>query len=390
MESDQLSSLLKEIEHLWQAIDSLQCEHPYRLNVIEELHINENGHSRILAKLLQYRSDDRKYVFLESLLNYIISIKRVDFPDRVEKPEISQEIERIDLWVRDKKFALIMENKACGAVDQETQIYRYIEKTKKRGFKDEQIFVIYLPPTDDTEPSDYSWKGLKELYAKRYVKLSFREDIIKWIENYVLPNIRYKDNLLLTAIIQYCDYLKELFNLNNNDMENQIHDLLDKELALSADLVEKSKQIDETIEKYQSVVNELAKYRDALEQEFSKIGKAKIQEFMNKELLFASQLERVQSEYGGHKFQYEGKTLELIIGREPRRWFVQIQWPEDTPSEERIFPSSIWKDGIIYRGDELSLYQSSYNNFIYKYCNTLEETFAIYKRILKHIVEINK
>jgi len=166
--------------------------------------------------------------------------------------------------------------------------------------------------------------------------------------------------------------------------------LLDKELALSADLVEKSKQIDETIEKYQSVVNELAKYRDALEQEFSKIGKAKIQEFMNKELLFASQLERVQSEYGGHKFQYEGKTLELIIGREPRRWFVQIQWPEETPSEERIFPSSIWKDGIIYRGDELSLYQSSYNNFIYKYCNTLEETFAIYKRILKHIVEINK
>lgn len=390
MESDQLSSLLKEIECIWHAIDGLQCEHPYRLNVIDELHINENGHSRILVKLLQYRSDNGKYVFLESLLNYIISTKRKDFPNRVEKPEISQEAERIDMWVRDKQFALIMENKACGAVDQETQIFRYIEKTRNRGYTDEQIFVIYLPPTDDKEPSDDSWNGLKEEYTERYVKLSFREDIIKWIDNYVLPNICYKDNLLLTAIIQYCDYLKELFKLNNNDMENQIRDLFDKELALSGDLVEKSKQIDETIEKYQSVVNELSNYREELEQEFAKIGKVKIQEFMNNELQFASQLERVKSEYGGHKFQYEGKTLELIIGREPRRWFVQIQWSDETPTEERIFPNSIWKDGIIYRGDGLSLYQSSANNYIWKYCNTLEETFAIYKRILKHIVEINK
>lgn len=390
MKADIFSSILKEIEHLWQAIDSLQCEHPYRLNVIEELHINENGHSRILTKLLQYRSNNRQYVFLESLLNYIISTKRVDFPDQVENPEISQEAERIDLWVRDKKFALIMENKACGAVDQETQIFRYIEKTRNRGYADDKIFVIYLPPTDDKEPSDDSWNGLKELYAKRYVKLSFRDDIIKWIENYVLPNICYKDNLLLTAVIQYCDYLKELFKLYNNDMENQIRDLLDKELALSNDLIEKSKQIDETIEKYQSVVNELANYRDELEQEFANIGKEQIQEFLNNELQFASQLERVKSEYGGHKFLYDGKTLDLIIGREPRRWFVQIQWPNETPAEERVFPSSIWKDGIIYRGDELSLYQSSANNYIWKYCNTLEETFAIYKRILKHIVEINK
>ena len=71
MESDQLSSLLHEIEHLRSSIDSVQCKYPYRLNVIDELHINENGHSRILSKLLQYRSESGQYIYLESLLSYI-------------------------------------------------------------------------------------------------------------------------------------------------------------------------------------------------------------------------------------------------------------------------------------------------------------------------------
>ena len=146
MEVDQLSSLLKEIECIWHAIDGLQCEHPYRLNVIDELHINENGHSRILTKLLQYRAADGTYVFLESLLHYINAKKKTNFPNKVVKPDITQEEERIDLWVRDKDFAHIFENKACGAFDQDTQLFRYIKRSEDHGYKDEQIYVIYPLP----------------------------------------------------------------------------------------------------------------------------------------------------------------------------------------------------------------------------------------------------
>ena len=44
---------------------------PYHINVIDELHINENAHSRILAKILQFRDTSGKYEILESLIDFI-------------------------------------------------------------------------------------------------------------------------------------------------------------------------------------------------------------------------------------------------------------------------------------------------------------------------------
>ena len=64
---------------------------PYHLNIIDELHINENGHSRILTKLLQYKSDRGKYDFLESLLAYIV-VKRehTSYSSlKIENPQIT-------------------------------------------------------------------------------------------------------------------------------------------------------------------------------------------------------------------------------------------------------------------------------------------------------------
>ena len=42
---------------------------PYNINVIDELHANENAHSRILQKLLQYQDGFYRYRILESLLH---------------------------------------------------------------------------------------------------------------------------------------------------------------------------------------------------------------------------------------------------------------------------------------------------------------------------------
>lgn len=384
-----IAPMLNEIEQLRAKIDNIQCEHPYRLNVIDELHINENGHSRILTKLLQYRNKNGKYVFLESLLNYIIAKKRVDFPTKIIDPCITQEEERIDLWIRDKDFAIIMENKACGAGDQETQIYRYVEKTKKHNYSDEQIYIIYLPPTGDKEPSDDSWNGLKDKYQKRYVNLSFRDDIIQWLQAEVIPNIYYKDNMLLTAMIQYCDYLKELFNLNNNDMTNKLNEILDRELNLPQDMVEKYKKLGATIEKYQNVVDKLSNYKSTVEQAITEFGKSQILAFLEStDLDFASNLPRSHAEYGGHRFQCEGRTLELIIGGSYPSWYVQIQWPEDAPESEHNFPMSLWQDSIYCKGSSDVLNQYTRNDFIWRYCNSIDETFKVYKHILKRIVEI--
>ena len=133
---------------------------PYNINVIDELHANENAHSRILCKLLQYKDSSNKYRILEDLIQYISQFEgKEKFANiKIASPKIDQEQERIDLWVRDKVtgYAIIFENKVKGAVDQDAQLARYIDKTHKQGFANEKIFVVYLP-NDDHEPEEYAW-----------------------------------------------------------------------------------------------------------------------------------------------------------------------------------------------------------------------------------------
>ena len=109
---------------------------PYHLNLIDELHINENGHSRILYKLLEYRNPNGDYIFLKSLLKYIARNCEAFEKICVINPEITQELCRIDLWIRDRAggYAIIFENKVYNATDQEAQIARYIECTQSNGY----------------------------------------------------------------------------------------------------------------------------------------------------------------------------------------------------------------------------------------------------------------
>lgn len=388
--STDIISMLRYLEHLRLLIDHMQCEQPYRLNVIDELHINENGHSRILTKLLQYRATNGTYVFLESLLHYINAKKKTNFPDKVVKPDITQEEERIDLWVRDKDFALIFENKACGAFDQDTQLFRYIKRSEDHGYKDEQIYVIYLPPTESGDPSDYSWNGLKESFEKRYVKLSFKEDIIAWLNADVLPNVSAKDPLLQTAMIQYYDYLQGLFNLNENNMENQIKEMLDSELKLPTDLEEKYIALLDASEKYQTVMNELNQYKDSvLNEELGNVIKSFLcsEEIRN----IASNLTYVDVNNRGYRFVCEGKVIDFVIGIGGKRWYAQMQWADETPYNERNYPEILKNDKDIYEsGSAVALNEISGYKFIYRYCPTLKETFEVYKHVLKRIVEITE
>ena len=94
---------------------------PYHMNVIDELHINENGHSRILLKLLQFKNEKGEYEFLDSLLRYVKDKNRISqFSNiQIKEPTITQEKARIDLWVRDKNtgYSIIFENKVYNAQD---------------------------------------------------------------------------------------------------------------------------------------------------------------------------------------------------------------------------------------------------------------------------------
>ena len=114
------------------------------------------------------------------------------------------------------------------------------------------------------EPDDQSWGKYKEEFKDRYINLSFRDDIIPWLKKFVLPNIRYKDVYLYTAIMQYIDYLEGHFRLRtiNKQMNmkletliishfelDKFNDTIDKVEALN----EKRKDFDEVIKTMNSL-----------------------------------------------------------------------------------------------------------------------------------------
>ena len=210
-----MENLIRFISEFTNAYEREKVALPYHMNVIDELHINENGHSRILFQLLKYKNTKEEYEFLEYLLHYIRK-KNKSFDINIRKPNISQEIERIDLWIRDTDYAIIFENKVYNADDQELQLSRYIDKTKDKHYDEDKIYIVYLSQLG-SEPSEYSWGNYKNSFKERYVNLSFRDDILPWLKEYVLPNIRHKDYNMQCAVVQYIDYLEGLFNLRTNN-----------------------------------------------------------------------------------------------------------------------------------------------------------------------------
>jgi hypothetical protein len=237
---------------------------PYHLNLIDELHINENGHSRILYKLLEYRNPDGDYIFLKSLLKYISKNCEAFEKICVTNPEITQELCRIDLWVRDKDYAIIFENKVYNATDQEAQIARYIECTQGNGYPLDKIFVIYMPQKDDKNPVDDSWGKYKEDFASRYVKFSFRNGVLSWLKSDVLPSIPDKDKLLKSAIEQYVDYLEGLFKQRESDKQLyiMIENYIKEKLGLNDDPFMNKKKLDRKIEELNEVRQYLVKMKD--------------------------------------------------------------------------------------------------------------------------------
>ena len=212
MSDDRIKKIREIVDVINGYLDSKIKELPYNINVIDELHANENAHSRILCKLLRYRDSNGKYKILEDLLQYVSQFEgKEEFKKiKLSNPTITQEVERIDLWVRDEDYAIIFENKVRGAIDQNSQLSRYIARTQEAGYEDNKIYVIYLP-ADEHEPSDNSWGENKGKFKKRYINLSFRKHILPWLKESVLPNCIIKEELLISAIRQYIDHLEGLF-----------------------------------------------------------------------------------------------------------------------------------------------------------------------------------
>lgn len=253
---------------------------PYHINVIDELNANENAHSRILAKLLQQKNpESNRFEILESFVQYLKKKSDSFCNITIENPDITQETERIDLWVRDKTYAIIIENKIHYADDKERQLERYIDKTKAKSFRNEQIFVIYLSPRYE-EPDIQSWGKYKDEFQERYLNLSFNDDILLWLKEKVLPNVKLRDVFLRSAIEQYIDHLEGIFSLRtiNNKMNMELQEFIKGELGLTGNPMENIAKLSAKQEEINSFTAQCYSLREKAEKEIPAYFKNRMSE----------------------------------------------------------------------------------------------------------------
>lgn len=224
---------------------------PYHINLIDELHADENAHSRIFAQLLRYKSNG-KYLYLDKFLKDLCA-----FNINIENPKVEKvdSCGRIDIPIFDKSYVVIIENKVTDtAIDQNIseggQLARYIEAMNVNyGRTLEEIHLVYTPRYT-REPSDASWinkngYSYKEQFKNRFCSLSYRDKIYPWFKNEVLPEIDKDNKYLHSAIEQYVDHLEGLFNLRiqNNQMNMRLQEFIKKELEIKDENPEEAIEI---------------------------------------------------------------------------------------------------------------------------------------------------
>ncbi|MDR3706081.1 MAG: PD-(D/E)XK nuclease family protein [Paludibacteraceae bacterium] len=297
---------------------------PYHINILDLLWANENAHSRIFAELLKQKNGN-KFEILESFLEYLEEINP-NFNYRPNKPIITSEKDRIDLLISDKEYVLIIENKIHYAVDQEHQIARYIEKVKPKGYKESQIYVIYLTRNEDKTLTDQSWQSqgadYKERFKERYFPLTFRNDILPWLKNNVLPNCKIKDVYLKSTLEQYIDYLEGMFNLRKiqHKMNTELQDHIRTVLGFSTIPEDNFSKLKEKFSEIEQVKNQLNLLTKSVEKEcWEKWLKNLKQDFPNLPIVDYSKAERYEKV--GVLINIKGFTCAFLIEKDTNIYY---------------------------------------------------------------------
>ena len=258
----------KEIKSILQNFNAFywNSEMVNNISLINDLrlstNIHETAHSRILYKLLCAHGKE-KHQFLKMFL------ESVGLKLDIDKAEIKVESEHIDVLIYDGVKYIIVENKVNHACDQDRQLVRYIDSLNSKD-----IYVLYLVRSDnDKDPSENSLPAeiRQELEENgKYKKISYQTHIFNWLRK--CKETDTDNELLKSALVQYCNYIEELFKgmeiMNDKDIENFEKEVLDFSATMDSivnpvalvektdELKQKMKTLNEVIESYENYLCE--------------------------------------------------------------------------------------------------------------------------------------
>ena len=260
----------KEIKSILQNFNAFywNSEMVNNISLINDLRLSTNiyetAHSRILYKLLCAHGKE-KHQFLKMFLESV----GLDIELDINKVEIKVESEHIDVLIYDGVKYIIVENKVNHACDQDRQLVRYIDSLNSKD-----IYVLYLVRSDnDKDPSENSLPAeiRQELEENgKYKKISYQTHIFNWLRK--CKETDTDNELLKSALVQYCNYIEELFKgmeiMNDKDIENFEKEVLDFSATMDSivnpvalvektdELKQKMKTLNEVIESYENYLCE--------------------------------------------------------------------------------------------------------------------------------------
>lgn len=215
----ELKLLLKEIKFISEKHQQLSVKSRDDFNIFSILrkeHDEVNLHSRFIYELLNPEGTHRLgTIFLEAYLNEM-SLSTFNLNEYVE---VLRENDHIDLLIRNSTQAIIIENKIYSE-DHSKQLSKYLNRVIKRGYKYNDIEIIYLT-LEGEEPNE------KNMIEKT-ILCSYEFNILNWLDICVQKATLYP--VLRETIFQYTNLIRKLTNktLNRGHME-ELTDLLLKE-----------------------------------------------------------------------------------------------------------------------------------------------------------------
>lgn len=237
-EAYSIGEYLEIFDRIQMAKDNVKGKVPYHFNALLSTSILEPEVSSILAGFFLQKTRG-EYRILKS---FVRSFWGDDLAAKITSPIILTEKvvkgdNRIDILIYEKgKYAIVLENKIWDAPDQPNQLANYIDAMmdSEFSFDKEQVFVAFMPKTQEHHPTCNSWTSreykisYQEEFKDRYRLVDFKEKILLWLESSkeiqeITDNQHFECSRFL-----FVDFLRRTLGIDNID--NMAQKQIEKQL----------------------------------------------------------------------------------------------------------------------------------------------------------------
>lgn len=233
---------------------------------------------------------------------------------------------------------------------------------------------MYLPSYAH-EPDEQSWGDYKEEFEERYLNLSFKDDILAWLKDDVLPNIPRSNIYLYTAVVQYIDYLEGYFLLRtiNNRMNMNLDNLISSQFELDkfSNDKERIKALQEKINDMQEVINSMYSLQEKFRQFIFEDWRRKTKE------LFPDLHPCERGSFTDVSLTLGGKKVDVYISANSKL-YCQVEFNPSSPIDGTCIEKLI--DILPSRGD----------NCVWKYIapHDYDEVFQLFIKVVNRCKQL--